>query len=98
MSALRLRARWVVPVLAAPIADGAVLVGDDGRIAAVGPDADVPRPAGIAADDLGSAALLPGLVNTHTHLELTALRGLIRPRPFAAWVRTIRAVKEGLAA
>jgi 5-methylthioadenosine/S-adenosylhomocysteine deaminase len=98
MSALRLRARWVLPILAPPIADGAVLVGEDGRITAVGEDGDVPRPAGVPSEDLGVAALLPGLVNTHTHLELTALRGLIRARPFAAWVRAVRVAKEGLAA
>jgi 5-methylthioadenosine/S-adenosylhomocysteine deaminase len=95
---LRLLARWVLPVTSAPIPHGAVLVGEDGRIAAVGPDAAVPRPEGADAQDLGEAALLPGLVNTHTHLELMALRGLVRDRPFPHWITTIRRLKEGLGA
>jgi len=93
---LRVTARWVLPVSGEPIADGAVLVGADGRIAAVGPDAAVPRPRGREDVSLGAAALLPGLVNAHTHLELTALRGLVRDVPFFEWIRLVRAIKYGL--
>ncbi len=93
---MRVAARWVLPLCGAPIADGAVLVGPDGRIAAVGPDAAVPRPAGVEALELGDAALLPGLVNVHSHLELTALRGLARDLPFPAWLRRVRAMKDAL--
>ncbi len=96
MRALRLSARWVLPVVRAPIPHGAVLVGEDGRIAAVGPDDAVPRPAGAASRDLGDVALLPGLVNAHAHLELTALRGLVRGLPFPEWIRTIRRIKDAL--
>ncbi|MGD0992947.1 MAG: amidohydrolase family protein [Gemmatimonadales bacterium] len=96
MKALRITARWVLPVSGEPIARGAVLVGADGRIAAVGPDAAVPRPARREDVPLGAAALLPGLVNAHTHLELTALRGLVRDLPFADWIRTVRAIKVAL--
>ena len=93
---LRVSARWVVPVSGPPVADGAVLVGADGRIAAVGPDAAVPRPDGAAHLALGDAALLPGLVNAHSHLELTALRGLVRGLPFPAWLQTVRALKRAV--
>jgi 5-methylthioadenosine/S-adenosylhomocysteine deaminase len=93
---LRLAARWVLPVAEAPIAHGAVLVGDDGRIAAVGPDSTVPRPAGVESRDLADAVLLPGLVNTHAHLELMALRGLVTERPFPRWVNTVRKLKDRL--
>lgn len=95
---LRLAARWVLPVAEAPIAHGAVLVGDDGRIAAVGPDAAVPRPGSASARDLGNAVLLPGLVNTHAHLELMALRGLVTERPFPRWVGRVRRLKDRLPA
>ncbi len=96
MKALRLSARWVLPGEGEPIADGAVLVLPEGRIAAVGADAAVPRPAGCDAVALGDAALMPALVNAHSHLELTGLRGLVRDLPFLDWLRTIRAIKDAL--
>src|SRR5207244_7607719 len=40
------------------------------------------------------ASLVPGLVNTHTHLELTHLAGKNSERDFAAWIRTLRALKD----
>jgi 5-methylthioadenosine/S-adenosylhomocysteine deaminase len=86
----------VRPDAGEPLARGAVLVGADGTIAAVGPDAAVPRPARREDVPLGAAALLPGFVNAHTHLELTALRGLVRDLPFADWIRTVRAIKYAL--
>lgn len=97
MVALRLGARWLVPVLAPPVEGGALLIGADGRIAAAGRSADVPTPAGATTLDFGDAAILPGLVNTHTHLELTALRGLVRGVPFPRWVQTVRRLKDALA-
>jgi len=96
MRPLRVSAEWVLPISGAPVAGGAVLVGSSGRIEAVGPDASVPRPAEAECVELGAAALLPGLVNAHSHLELTALRGLVRARPFGAWLMAIRAIKEDL--
>jgi len=96
MVPLRVTARWVVPVSGAPVAHGAVLVGADGRIEAVGPDAAVPRPPGARDVPLGDAALLPGLVDAHSHLELTALRGLVRDLPFPDWLMTVRAIKDAL--
>ena len=93
---LRVSARWVLPISGEPIARGAVLIGADGRIAAVGPEAAVPRPARCEDVSLGQAALLPGFVNAHTHLELTALRGLVRDLPFFDWIRTVRAIKYAL--
>ncbi len=86
----------MLPVSGEPIARGAVLVGPDGRIAAVGRDAEVPRPARREDVALPNAALLPGLVNAHSHLELTALRGLVRDLPFFDWIRTVRAIKYGM--
>ena len=72
---IRYRASWVVPISGSPIRDGWVMV-EGGRIAAVGP-------CGAAAAstdrDLGEVALMPGLVNAHTHLELSHLRGAVPP-------------------
>jgi len=60
---------------------------------AVGPDDLVPRPDGVPAEDFGDALLLPGLVNTHTHLELTDLDGEPPEPDFAGWIRRLRAAK-----
>jgi 5-methylthioadenosine/S-adenosylhomocysteine deaminase len=96
MVPLRVSARWVLPVSGAPVAQGAVLVGTGGRIEAVGSDAAVPRPPGALVMDLEDAALLPGLVNVHSHLELTALRGLVRDLAFPDWLMTVRTIKDAL--
>ena len=65
-----LLARWVFPIGRAPIRDGAVAVRS-GAIVGVGKGADLlAAHPGAARLDLGDAALLPGLVNCHTHLEL----------------------------
>ncbi len=95
-ASVRYRADWLVPVDAPPIRDGALLVDRRGRIAAIGRDSDVPAPPGGRAVDLGAAALLPGLVNTHAHPELTMLRGHLEDLPFQAWIRTLMRRKRAL--
>src|SRR5436305_622460 len=91
---LRIGARSVHPGTAPPIMDGAVLVDDTGRIAAVGPDRAVPAPANAQRLAFPEGALVPGLVNCHTHLELTHLAGKNAEREFAPWIRAIRALKD----
>ena len=66
-SAKILRARYVFPVTGAVI-DGGVLTIRDRRIEAVERSASTG-----SAEDLGNVAILPGLVNAHTHLEFSAL-------------------------
>jgi 5-methylthioadenosine/S-adenosylhomocysteine deaminase len=95
MPARRLAARWVLPVAAPPIECGAVLIGRDGRIEAVGPDPLVPRPAGVPGESFPDAILIPGLVNAHTHLELTGFDFGAPPEPdFRTWIAGVRRVKE----
>ncbi len=94
MPSVRLAAGWVLPIDGPPVPDAAVLVGSDGRIAAVGPDAAVPRPEGVAQHRFPDAALIPGLVNVHTHLELTDLAGQVEEDDFPAWIRRLRELKE----
>ena len=84
-------ARWVVPVTVAPIENGAVAV-DGQRIAGVGPYAEiVARFPEFKVESLGEAIILPGLVNLHTHLELTAMRGYLEKEEtdFFAWLRKL---------
>ena len=67
--------------------DGAVAVEKD-RIAAIGPAQEVQRrfPDAEALDARG-CAIFPGLVNLHTHLVLTSLRGVVEdvPSPFSVY-------------
>jgi cytosine/adenosine deaminase-related metal-dependent hydrolase len=86
-------ARWVLPIARPAIENGAVGV-DDGRIAYVGPAADAPPG---ERRDLGDCALMPGLVNVHTHLELTVMRGWLEDLPFRQWIiRLTKARQEVL--
>jgi cytosine/adenosine deaminase-related metal-dependent hydrolase len=86
------RARWVVPVTAPPVRDGAIAVRD-GRFAYVGPASRAPKG---NVRDLGEALLLPGLVNAHTHLELTAMRGFLENLSFAEWIARLQRAKTGV--
>ena len=84
------------PVTAPPIEDGAVLVDASGRVAAVGPHEKVPAPQGVQSLHFPDAELLPGLVNCHTHLELTHLGGGGKHEEpeFLKWIRRIRELKD----
>jgi len=84
-------ARWVLPVSTSPIENGAVAI-EGQRIAGVGPRSEiVERFPEFRVDDFGEAVILPGLINTHTHLELTAMRGYLEneERDFFAWLRKL---------
>jgi 5-methylthioadenosine/S-adenosylhomocysteine deaminase len=84
-------ARWVMPIASAPVEHGAVAV-EGTRVAGVGGRVELvekfPR-AEVA--DFGEAVILPGFVNCHTHLELTAMRGFLEPEEgdFFAWLRKV---------
>lgn len=89
-----LRAPFLVIDADRVVADGAVAVAGD-RVAAAGPARRLARRFGVAGEDLGDVVLTPGLVNAHTHLELSALRGRLRPTAdFAGWVRDQLAALE----
>lgn len=86
-----LRAAWVCPVAGPPLREGWVSVRA-GRVVAVGQGHAAPPAARV--DDLGDVALLPGLVNAHTHLELSWLRGRVPPGPdFLTWVGEMMALR-----
>jgi cytosine/adenosine deaminase-related metal-dependent hydrolase len=83
-------AEHVLPGDAAPIADGAVVVGSAGDVLDVGPAAEVlPRHAGAEVVHV-CGVLMPGLVNAHTHIELSAMRGRVAGgRGFVGWVDSL---------
>jgi cytosine/adenosine deaminase-related metal-dependent hydrolase len=85
------RASWIVPIATPPIRDGWVGV-DCGRVVSLG-GGRADR-AG-AVRDLGSVALMPGLVNAHTHLELSCQRGEVPPADeFVTWIRGVLAARR----
>src|SRR2546430_75789 len=91
-----IRARTVVTMDGAPIENGAVAVSGD-RIADVGKFNEIKRRNPGEIVELGEQALLPGLINTHCHLDYTCLRGKIRPqKSFADWIRAINTEKAKL--
>jgi aminodeoxyfutalosine deaminase len=69
-----------------PLRDGGVVVGG-GRVDAVGPASELRRkyPDAVVEDE-GNSIVLPGLVNPHTHLELSHLRRGARPEHLAQWI------------
>ncbi|HEX5798698.1 MAG TPA: amidohydrolase family protein [Gaiellaceae bacterium] len=75
-----LSADWVLPVEGAPIAEGAVAIRD-GRIEAVGTAAELG-----AGRRFEGAAIAPGFVNAHTHLEYAVYAGFGDGLPFAPWI------------
>jgi cytosine/adenosine deaminase-related metal-dependent hydrolase len=88
---IRYHAAWILPISDAPIRDG-WLATDHGRIVAVGRRAPAD---GVREVDLGAAAILPGLVNAHTHLELSYLRDEVPPASqFVNWVRGVIAARR----
>jgi len=81
-------AEWILPIASEPLHRGCITV-ENGRI--VGLD-ERARPDAI---DYGDAAILPALVNAHTHLELSYLRGVIPPsNNFLAWIGGIMAARR----
>ena len=85
---LSYRAAWVLPISRPPLRGGIVSV-DRGSIAGVGDRATGP------VVDLGDVAILPGLVNAHTHLELSWMRGQVAPdTSMAAWAASLMALRR----
>jgi cytosine/adenosine deaminase-related metal-dependent hydrolase len=77
---------WVFPISSPPIAGGGVLVSD-GQIAEVGPAAQLrARYPEEPVREFPGCALLPGFVNTHTHLDYSAFRGFRPSRGFMRWI------------
>lgn len=81
------QARYVLPITSPPVCDGQVLVRLD-RIEAVGTNLRESHPKE-PVRDLGEAILMPGFVNSHAHLDFTALRGSVDDLPFFQWIRKI---------
>jgi 5-methylthioadenosine/S-adenosylhomocysteine deaminase len=89
-------ARYVIPVEPAGVLEDHALVVDGGTIVAIVPRADAERE--YRAEQsvvLAEHALLPGLVNTHTHAAMTLLRGIADDVPLASWLEAHIWPREG---
>ncbi|HEX8011616.1 MAG TPA: TRZ/ATZ family hydrolase [Casimicrobiaceae bacterium] len=84
---LCIAARWIVPIERAGVLEHHTLVVDGGRIAAVVANATAERDfAPRERVALSTHALLPGLVNAHTHAAMTLLRGIADDLPLKPWL------------
>lgn len=91
-----LSSSWVIPVSSPPICEGSVVL-DGERIQDLGPTAEMLRSyPGQEVRDFRGAALLPGLVNVHSHLELTILRGYLEDLAFWDWIQRLTRTKYEL--
>jgi 5-methylthioadenosine/S-adenosylhomocysteine deaminase len=88
-------APWVLPVSAPAIADGAIVV-DGQLITSVGSRASLVKEFPQATiRDFAESAIIPGLVNAHSHLELTAMRGFLENEEtdFFAWLKKLTSAR-----
>lgn len=81
------RARWVHPVVTAPLEDGAVLVCR-GVVVGVGPWKEI-APSADDVCDHGDVWLVPGFVDAHAHLELTDHGSIAAPQGLLCWLAEV---------
>ncbi len=84
-------ARWLFPVSSPPLERGTITIR--GTVI----EAVEPHGTRTPDEDLGNVALIPGLVNAHTHLDLSGARGLTPPTTpdtFTDWLRVVIAYRR----
>ena len=90
-----LTADHVLPITSEPISGGAVMIDAD-KIVAVGTRTDLSTAhPDVEVIDLGEAAILPGFINCHSHLELTSMRGSLDDveHDFSAWLLRLNGLR-----
>jgi 5-methylthioadenosine/S-adenosylhomocysteine deaminase len=93
-----LAANYVLPISGPPIENGAVAI-DGSEIVAVGTRGDITSQLpGVEVEDFGDAAILPGFVNCHSHLELTAMRGALDDveHDFRSWLLKVQDLRSAM--
>ncbi|MBU5636565.1 amidohydrolase family protein [Geomonas sp. Red69] len=95
-------ASYLLPISSPPIAGGALAV-KDGRIVAVGKVHELRAQFSAPVTDLHESVIMPGLVNAHTHLELThfpawKLRKELDylPKRYVEWIQQVVKIKRAL--
>lgn len=96
-------ASYLLPVSSPPIAGGGIAV-ENGLIAAVGPVAELRSAYDAEVIDHPGCVIVPGLVNAHTHLELTHFpawkvrKGLdYLPKTYVDWIQQVVKIRRALA-
>ncbi|HEX8248198.1 MAG TPA: amidohydrolase family protein [Pyrinomonadaceae bacterium] len=93
-------ADYVLPISGIPLENGALVIENE-KIVAVGTQAEIVAKfpeAAAAAEDFGEAVIMPGFVNAHSHLEISAMRSFLDDveHDFSKWLlklSTVRAEK-----
>lgn len=95
-------ASYLLPISSPPIAGGAIAVAG-GQVVAVGTSAELRAAYSAPVTDLPGCVIMPGLVNAHTHLELTHFsawkmrKGLdYLPKQYMDWIQQVVKIKRAL--
>lgn len=89
-----LTAKWLLPIRFDPIENGALSVNGD-RIKAVGTIDEIKaRYPEEEVKDFGAAIIMPGMVNTHSHLEYSVYRGVFDDCSFSSYLVQIRELNQ----
>ncbi len=83
-------ARYILPITSEPVLNGGILIRD-GKIKDIGPaDMLKLRYPEEEVKDYGVSAIMPGLIDLHTHLENTVMRGVVHDVPYATWITSVQ--------
>jgi 5-methylthioadenosine/S-adenosylhomocysteine deaminase len=80
-----LTAEWIFPVTSTPLRNHAIEV-HNGKIGSI-------RPLNANEKVTSGTTIIPGLINTHTHLAYTSMRNLFDDLPFFEWIRKLTETK-----
>ena len=90
----KITADWLYPIASEPIENGVVILDDNGKILAL----DRRENHDLASLDVRKGTITPGFVNTHCHLELSHMKGIVATGttliPFITGVVTQRGASE----
>jgi cytosine/adenosine deaminase-related metal-dependent hydrolase len=78
-------ADWIFPVTSPPRQSHAIVIENE-RIREI-------RPAESSDPYMEGCCVIPGLINTHTHLAYTSLRNLFDGEPFFSWIQKLTKTK-----